>query len=142
MMRFIIGPPSTRDSITTRSSMARAPLSSALPRALLRTFSRRRAPVLRRKRSNSSGSSAAPPGPAALLLRHLLEQAFVDVWAFFQRTTHLPGPLQEKELLYVCQLAAATSQNPNPSPRPLPEAERGSRTCLSPPLRLGEGAGG
>src|SRR5262249_54067222 len=27
-----------------------------------------------------------------------------------------------------------------PPPGPLPEAERGSRTCLSPPLRLGEGA--
>src|SRR6266542_5786768 len=29
-----------------------------------------------------------------------------------------------------------------PPPGPLPEAERGSRSCLSPPLRFGEGAGG
>src|SRR5262245_31925291 len=30
----------------------------------------------------------------------------------------------------------------NPSPHPLPCKERGSKPCLSPPLRFGEGAGG
>src|SRR5207248_5690823 len=52
------------------------------------------------------------PGTAPLLPVDLGEQAFVDVRAFFQRTTHVPGPLQEKELLYVRQLAAASSPNP------------------------------
>src|SRR5262249_36559714 len=37
----------------------------------------------------------------------------------------------------VALVAAAT-----PPPGPLPEAERGSRTWFSPPLRFGEGAGG
>src|SRR5436305_15060762 len=56
-----IGPPSTRDSVTTRSSMSRAPRSSALPRALLRTCSSRRALLLGRKRSISRASSAVRP---------------------------------------------------------------------------------
>src|SRR5262249_45871090 len=46
-------------------------------------------------------------GTAPLLPLDLGIQAFVNVRAFFQRTTHLPGPRQKKEPLYVCQLAAA-----------------------------------
>src|SRR5262249_44447589 len=43
MMRFSIGPPATRESITTSSSTLRAPRSSALPCALLMTCSMSRA---------------------------------------------------------------------------------------------------
>ena len=43
-IRLNIGPPSTRTSTTTRSRRLRARRSSALPKALLSTFSSIRAP--------------------------------------------------------------------------------------------------
>src|SRR5262245_45061531 len=60
-MRFMIGPPSIRASLTNSSSRSRAPLSSALPRALLSTCSTSRAPRVGMKRSSSSASSALRP---------------------------------------------------------------------------------
>src|SRR5579864_4973622 len=50
------------------------------------------------------------PGTAPLLPVDLGEQAFVDVRAFFQRTTHVLVPLRAKHLLYVYQLALATAR--------------------------------
>src|SRR5437763_4849007 len=81
------------------------------------------------------------PGTAPLLPVDLGEQAFVDVRAFFQRTTHVPGPLQEKELLYVCQRSLASGGGCRDAAAPGSSTHREVHTPRSPGLTSPRSAG-